>query len=247
MTLAAERIKLSTTRAPLWTGVVVAVLSLGFAALQAAATMPDSLLQPERAAIGVAAFSVPVLMILAATTITSEYRTQTICTTFLASPNRTAVLCAKAGLTAVLAGVFAAAMVVASILVAQLLVAPQVGVRLSLAHAATWRPVGAIGLYAALGAVLAVGLGALLRHAAVVVAILVLLPFVVEPLLGAMPRIGERVGPLLPFANALAFTKVPWVQFSAMWWGPVGALVYFTSVVAVVFTAAVFVINRRDA
>jgi ABC-2 type transport system permease protein len=247
MILAAERIKLSTTRSPLWTAVVVAALSLGFAALQAAAVTPGSSLHPERAAVGVAAFGVPVLMILAAMTVTSEYRTGTIRTTFLATPNRTVVLCAKAAVTAALAGIFAAIMVIASILVAKLLVAPELGERLTVSHAATWRPVGAIGLYAALGAVLAVGLGALLRHAAVVIAILVLLPFVVEPLLGAMPRVGERVGPLLPFANAFTFTEIPWFQGFSMWWGPLGALAYFTAVVVVVFAAAVIVINHRDA
>jgi ABC-2 type transport system permease protein len=247
MILAAERIKLSTTRSPLWTAVVVAALSLGFAALPAAAVTSGSPLHPERAAVGVAAFGVPVLMILAAMTVTSEYRTGTIRTTFLATPNRTVVLCAKAAVTAALAGIFAAIMVIASILAAKLLVPPELGERLTLSHAATWRPVGAIGLYAALGAVLAVGLGALLRHAAVVIAILVLLPFVVEPLLGAMPRVGERVGPLLPFANAFTFTEIPWFQGFSMWWGPLGALAYFTAVVVVVFAAAVIVINHRDA
>lgn len=247
MTLAAERIKLSTTRSPLWSAVLVAVLSLGFAAVEAAAAMPGSPLHPERAALGVAAFGVPVLMILAALTITGEYRTGTIRTTFLATPNRTVVLCVKAAVSAVFAGVFAAVMVVASIVLARLLVAPDLGARLSLTQVASWRAVVAIGLYAALGAVLAVGLGALLRHAAAVTAILVLLPFVVEPLLGSMPRVGRHVGPLLPFANAFTFTEIPWFQSFPMRWGPTGALAYFTAVVAAVFAAAVFVINHRDA
>jgi ABC-2 type transport system permease protein len=197
MTLAAEQIKLSTTRSPVWSAAAATtVLSLGIAAM--------------------------------------------------ATPNRTRVLCAKAAIAAGLAGVFAAVMVVASIVLARALANEQVGARLSLTQAATWRPVGAVGLHAALGAVLAVGLGTLLRHAAAVMAVLLLMPFVIEPLLGSTPRVGQHVGPLLPFTNAYEFTGVPWFSGFTPWWGPLGALFYFAGVVAVVFSAAVFVINRRD-
>ena len=50
----AERIKLQSVRSPLWLALTVAVLSLGFAAVQAAAALPYSTLGPERAALGVA-------------------------------------------------------------------------------------------------------------------------------------------------------------------------------------------------
>ena len=61
--LDAERIKLSTTRSPLWSAVAVAVLSLGLAAVQGWTAYDFSPLPPEKAAIGVAVFGVPVLMI----------------------------------------------------------------------------------------------------------------------------------------------------------------------------------------
>jgi ABC-2 type transport system permease protein len=246
VTLNAERIKLSSTRSPWWSAAVALVLSLGLAAIQPLGTLSEGPLPPERAAIGVAVFGVPVLMILAALTVTGEIRTGTLRTTFMATPNRTRVLCAKAVLTAGIAGVFAAAMTVGAIAMVHALANEQMGARLSLGLAVAWRPVAAIGLFAALGAVLAVGLGALLRHAAAVVAVLVLMPFVVEPLLGSLPRVGETVGPLLPFANAMAFTEVPWLQTYPMWWGPIGSAVYFAAVVAVVFVTGVIVISRRD-
>jgi ABC-2 type transport system permease protein len=243
--LAAERIKLQTTRSPIWSALTAAVLSVGFAAIEAStATAP---LPPERAAIGMAAFGVPVLMILAAMTVTGEYRNGMIRTTFQATPNRSVVLAAKAGVSAVFAGGLAAVMVVASIAVARALAVPYIGRRLSLAEAATWRPVGAIALYAALGAVLAVGVAALLRHAAGVVAMLVLVPFVVEPLVGSLPNVGSKVGPFLPFVNVFTFTEVPWFPTYEMHWGPWGALRYFSFIVALVFVAAIIVINRRDA
>jgi ABC-2 type transport system permease protein len=247
MTLAAEWIKLSTTRSPAWLAAAATVLSLGLAAIQPSAKLLSGHpLPPERAAIGVATFGVPVLMILAAMTVTAEYRTGTIRTTFMATPNRTKVLCAKAVLAAAVAGVSAAVMVIASIALARALASEHVGARLSLAQAATWRPVGALALYAALGAVLAVSLGVLLRHAAAVVAVLLMMPFVIEPVLGSLPRVGDRLGPVLPFVNAYLFTEVPWWFAGVPWWGPLGALLYFCGVVAVAFLAAVLVINRRD-
>jgi hypothetical protein len=246
VTLVAERIKLATTWSSWWSAGIAAVLSLGFAAIPPLPAGPGSLVEPERAAIGVTMFAVPVLMILAATTVTGEYRTGMIRTTFLATPNRTRVLGAKALLLAAVAGLFAAALVIAAIALANARASGPVAARLSLSGAGAWRQAGAIGLYAALGAVLAVGLGALLRHAAGVVAVLLLSQFVVEPLAGSMPRIGQHVGPLLPFGNAFTFTKTPWLHAYPMWWGPLGALLYFTGVVAVVFLAALLVINRRD-
>ena len=84
--LDAERIKLSTTRSPLWAAIGVAVLSLGLAAVQGWTAYDFSPLPPEKAALGVAVFGVPVLMILASLTVTGEYRSEMIRTTFMATP-----------------------------------------------------------------------------------------------------------------------------------------------------------------
>ena len=94
--LNAERIKLSTTRSSLWISAAVAVLSLMLAAIQGVLADDGGGVGPERAAIGVAVFGVPVLMVLASMTMTAEYRSGMIRTTFVATPNRTLVLVAKA-------------------------------------------------------------------------------------------------------------------------------------------------------
>ena len=246
--LAAERIKLSTTRSPLWSAVAVAVLSLGLAAVHGFTAYDFSPLPPEKAAMGVAVFGVPVLMILASMTVTGEYRSGLVRTTFLATPNRTLVLAAKAVVAALFSGVCAAGMVLGAIVVARLVAKPLVGSQLSLTEPAVWRMVGAIALYAVLAAVLGVGVGALLRVAAGAVAVLLLWPMMVEPMLGNLPSVGTEVGPHLPFANAFLFTRVPWLfPAYAMTWGELGSLVYFAAVVAVVFVAAIVVVNRRDA
>ena len=246
--LDAERIKLSTTKSPLWSAAAVAVFSLGVAAVQGSTAYGGASLPPEKAAMGVAVFGVPVLMVLASMTVTGEYRSGMIRTTFMATPNRTLVLVAKAIVAAVFSGAYAAVMVIASIAVARFTAAPLVSSQLSLANAATWRPVWAIGLYAALAAVLAVGVGALLRYAAGAVAVLLLWPLVAEPVLANLPNIGPDAGPYLPFGNMFVFTGVPWLYpYFDMPWGQLGSLAYFTAVVAVVFVAAIVVLNRRDA
>ena len=232
--LNAERIKLTTTRSPLWSAVAVAVLSLGLAAMQASTVYGPGPLEPEKAAMGVAVFGVPVLMILSALTVTNEYRSGLIRTTFMAVPNRTLVLAAKAIVAAAFSSFYAAVMVVASIVVAH--------------SDFDWRLVGGIALYAALAAVLGVAVGALLRASAGAVALLLLWPLVAEPVLGNMPNISTQVGPYLPFGNAFRSIGVQWLYpYYAMPWGELGSIIYFAGVVAVVFVAALVTINRRDA
>ena len=112
----------------------------------------------------------------------------------------------------------------------------------------TWRLIGAITLYAALTAVLGVGVAALVRHSAAAVAVLLLWPLLVEPILGNLPSVGSDVGPYLPFANAFRFLDVQWLFPVYMTrWGVVGSLWYFIVIVAVVCAAALVMLNRRDA
>jgi ABC-2 type transport system permease protein len=246
--LDSEWIKLSTTRSVLWTSAAIAVLSIGLAALQGSTAFGPSSLSPERAVTGVVVFGVPVLMILAAMTVTGEYRSAMIRTTFMATPNRTLVLVAKAVVAATFSAVYAAALTIAAMLAGRLMAPPLTASNLSLVDPGTWRLVGAISLFAALAGVLGVGVAALLRHSAGVVAALLMWPLVVEPILGNLPNIGSEVGPYLPFGNAFLFTRVQWLYpVYDMPWGELGSLAYFTTIVAAVYAAAIVVVNRRDA
>ncbi|MDT5014284.1 MAG: type transport system permease protein [Mycobacterium sp.] len=243
----AERIKLTSTRASVWIAVTVAALSLAVAAVQgvlADRTAPS----PQQTAIGVAAFGVPVLMVLASMTVTAEYRSGMIRTTFIAVPNRTLVLVAKTVVMSVFSAVYAGAMVIGSVLVARLFNTSPTAKNLSLSLPGVQHVVVAVAIYAALAAALGVGVGALLRAAPGAVAVLLLWPLVVEPMLGNLPRVGPQVGPYLPFGNIFVVTDVPWMYpVYAMPWGPAGSLLYFTVVVGVVFGAAIIVLNARDA
>jgi ABC-2 type transport system permease protein len=236
--LAAERVKLTTTRSTLWAVLAAAVLGVGFALLQRSAAFGASRMAPEKAVTGVAALGVPVFMVLAALSVTGEYRTGLIRTTFLATPDRSRVLIAKA--------VQAAA--VSALVTAVLSVIAMLAGGVPLATAGAWRTVGAVALYAAVAAVLGVGVGALVRSTAVAVAALLLWPLVIELLVQIIPGIGSRFGPYLPFANAAEFTGVHWLYLGyRMNWGPWGGLAYFAGLAAVLFVAAVIAVDRRDA
>lgn len=231
----AERIKLFSTKSSLWSAAAIAVLSLGVAAVQASTNYGPGAVAPEKAAMGVAVFGVPVMMIASALTVTGEYRSGMIRTTFAAVPNRSLVLAAKAVVAALVCGLYAAVMAMAAIVVAH-------------SNPSDWRVVGSIALYAMLAAVLGVGVGALVRASAGAVALLLLWPLVAEPLLANMPNISGRVGPYLPFGNAFRFIDVQWLYpYYAMPWGPWGSIVYFGTVVAAVFVAALVTVNKRDA
>jgi len=187
-------------------------------------------------------------MVLAAMTVTGEYRSGMIRTTFMATPDRTLVLVAKATIAALFSAVYAAGMTIVAVVIAHVMTPPLAGSQLSFIDPDTWRLIGAITLYAALTAVLGVGVAALLRHSAGAVAVLLLWPLLVEPILGNLPSIGSEVGPFLPFANVLRFLNVQWLfPTYVMPWGETGSLLYFIAVVAVVYVAAIVVLNRRDA
>ncbi|MGE2729316.1 ABC transporter permease [Mycolicibacterium vaccae] len=243
--LDAERIKLLTVRSTWWSAAVAAVLSLAIAALQATGAYDYERLSADAAALGVVVFGVPVLMVLSAMTLTGEYRSSLIATTFLAMPRREVVMAAKAIVAAVFSSLTALVMVLGSVGVARVVAAPEVGRTVT---ADLWPTAGGIALYAALAAVLGVGVAGLVRHTAGAVAALLLWPLLVEPLLSNLPGRGPQIGPYLPFANMYRFLDVSWLfPTYAVPWGVVGSLLYFAGLAAVIFAAAVVVVTRRDA
>src|SRR5690606_31181459 len=144
----AERVKLLTTRAPLWSALGVAVSALGVAALQGLTAHHYSALPPQQAALGVVVFGIPVLMILAALTVTGEHRTGAIRTTFLAVPRRTVAIAAKTVVATVFCGGWAALMTVAAILAAGASADPMAAAHLTPTGAAGWRVIAGVTAFA---------------------------------------------------------------------------------------------------
>src|SRR4051794_11696412 len=102
--LAVERIKFFSTRSPWWCMALALGLSIGFAALMAGSSNHIESVNVPSSQFGFQ-FALAVVLVLAALTITTEYRFNTIKTTFQAVPNRTSALVAKTAVVAFVAGV----------------------------------------------------------------------------------------------------------------------------------------------
>lgn len=148
------------------------------------------------------ALTVPiVLMPIAALVVTEEYRAPTVWQSFVAEPRRWKFLAANAVLLAPLALAVTAgvALVAAGILH---LTAPG-GPALAADLVETALRCGVLG---GLTAVLGVVVGALTRHGATAVAVLLVWSAVLERLLAGLPEIGPVLAPFLPLANLRYFT-----------------------------------------
>ncbi len=268
--LAAERIKLTSTKSPIWCTALMIVSVLGIAALfslviklgvqqfnddiaagkQPVADNP----YPDNGIAGLGITGIAsgfpglgyiLVMILAALAVTSEYRFGTIRATFLALPNRTSVLVAKAGLIAVFAAILSAVLTLVSFLIFKAMTGSDAGRALSLADGDK-KVFYAVPIFIVLIVFLSVGVGALVRQSAGALSLLIMWPVLVEPIVGFFGQTGQKIQVLLPFQNAGRFlgtanTELPWH------WGAWGGLVYFAVFVALVFGAALVVVNRRDA
>lgn len=261
--LAAERIKLTTTKSPWWCTVAIVALGLGIAAILgisarsaygsyenslASGNPPDFepfLPTVADSVTGVSGFGVLVLMIMAALAITSEYRFGLIRTTFQAIPSRASVLVTKSLLIGVVGAALSFVLALGGFYLAKSFAGEDAGRALVLEGGDAWRSIYSVPIYAFLCVFLAVGVGALLRQSAAAVALLLLWPLLVESLFNLFGSIGRDIMPFLPFTNANNFLGAPGgVDFH---WGPWASLLYFAAFVAIVFGASIAVVNKRDA
>ena len=240
--VAAERIKLLSVRSPWWcAGFAVA----GVVALTAlfVLTAPDEIAAGASGAGGnpFLQFALVVVLVMAAVSVTTEYRFSTIRRTFEAAPNRTAAMLAKAAVVAVAGGLVGLVTSFASWATVWLL-RPETGFALRTAE--DWRLVAIPGLVFAVGAVLALAVGILLRQTAAAVAVVLVWTLLAEQLVQIIPNVGEDVQRWMPFVNAANATSPgdPGMPF-----GPWGSLGWFAAIAVGLFVAALVVVNRRDA
>ncbi len=239
--IAAERIKLGSTRAPWWSAGAALLATAGTGVLLAATvatTAPVTLAATQSTrVIGMAA-----LMVVAVLAVTTEYATGTIATTFLAVPDRGAALRAKALVVAVLAGLVGLAGAIGSWAASAVLLP---GADLALDGLDAWRQVAGVGLVDAGAAVVAVAVGVLVRHTAGAVALVLVWVLVAEALVGAIPVVGPAVAPFLPFEAAGRF-----LADAPAGAGPLGspwlAGAWFALVTAALLALAVRVARHRD-
>lgn len=246
--IATERIKLFTTRSPWWSMLLAVVLTIGFAAL-IAANVPHGEPFGIQDAEGGYQFGLVVMMVMCALAVTTEYRFNTIKTSFQAVPNRTALLLAKTGVVAVLAAVIGEVSAFASWALAK---AIHPATTLALSGEAAWRNIAGMGLVYFVTAVIAVAVGILVRQTAGAVAILLVYALLVENLVRLIPKIGDKIHNWMPFTVAdhfltgggvgLARGGGPGVSLT-----PWASLLYFAGIGAVLLIIALVTANRRDA
>lgn len=244
--LTVERIKLFSTRSPWWCMLLAVAITVGFTVLVVANTgeaLPLSVGTTQLAH----NFGLMVIMVMAALAITTEYRFGTIKATFQAVPNRTAVLVTKTIVVAALSGVVGEVVAFACWGVARL-VKPDAD--LAIQTADQWRNVAGVGLVYAIGAVLALGVGLLVRQTAAAVAAILVWSLLLESLVALIPTIGVQIQAWLPFINATHFLNgdktnaTGNVQFAM---GPWVSLLYFAGIAVGVLVAGIVTANVRDA
>ncbi|SDC81689.1 hypothetical protein [Actinokineospora iranica] len=243
--VAAERIKLFSTRSPWWCALVAIALPIGFAALLASQGGDEVPLTvgTTQAANGLGR---AVIMVMAALAITTEYRFGTIRSTFQATPNRVSALLAKTAVVTTLAAVIGELVAFGSWAVCRW-IKPEADLALDTAD--DWRSVAGVGLVFALTAVLALGVGILVRQTAGAVALLLVYSQLVEGLVTLIPRIGDDIHQWLPFFAADQFigNDASGQPPRDLPLSPWGYLAYFAVIAVAVLAVAIITANRRDA
>lgn len=243
--VAAERIKLVSTRSPWWCGALAVALSIW---LTGVFTITDGdTTQPALFGPGpfILLLAMVIVMVMATVSVTTEYRFSTIRTTFQAAPNRTAALLAKAAVVAVVGAVVGYAAAIGSYVTSFLL---QPLADLSLAGPERSRVMLGVGLVFAVASVLALAVGILLRQTAGAVSLVLVWALLVENLIGTLPHVGPAVQPWLPFTNAMNTLSAQGTPDGMhVVFGPWGSLAYLATVAAALLAVAIAVANRRDA
>jgi ABC-2 type transport system permease protein len=244
--IAAERIKLASTRSPWWCAGVAAAATIGLSAIIAFAAHKEEGLAVN---VGVTQYGysigMAVVMVMATLAVTSEYSIGTMRTTFLAVPRRGVAHGAKVVVVGTVAAIVGAVAAFGAWGLSALLLP---GIDLSLAGATEWRQVGGVGLVYLVASVVAVAVGILIRHTAGAVSVVLVWSLMAEQLVDLIPGVGPAVAPWLPFHAAKAFLSAGETPAGAsLVQSPWLSLAYFAAVAAGLLAVAIGVAKRRDA
>jgi ABC-2 type transport system permease protein len=253
--LSVERIKLFSTRSPYWCLGVVLATALLFALLMGLITQPDGhqAASTSSSQVGLQ-LGMMVFMVLATLAMTTEYRFGTIRASFLAVPNRTAVLLAKTVVIVLLGAVAAALCGLAAFYLTKVL-ATSPDRPLELSSGTDWRVVFGNAALFPIAGVIAVAVGTLIRHSAGAISLLLVWAMLLENLVQVIPRVGVKITPWLPFHAGSAFTAD--TSFAGGPFGgstmasdaptPLQGLLVFAGTAVVLWVVALIVLRRRDA
>ena len=183
-----------------------------------------------------------VIMAIAATFVTQEYRYGIVKTSLLATPSRAQWLTAKAILMCVLAGLAALTLAVLSIAAVTILAAP--GLNTDVTWAAAAPMVGRTALITAAMTLLAIAVGGLLRATPSAVTLIIAWPTIIELLISRLPGLSDIAPPYLLFSN-VAYGIVGTDVALHFPWGPWGAVGYLTIVAGAAFLLTLTITTRR--
>ena len=175
---------------------------------------------------------------------TSEYRFGTVRTTFQSTADRAKVLWTKAAMVGALGLVLGEVIAFATFFLARLVANDDV---LQLATVADWRMVAGHGVVYGLGAVIGVGLGALVRQTAGAISVLLVWTLLVENLVQLIPRVGDDIARWLPFNNATLFAGDREVSAVGDPLSVTASLGVFAGTALLIMVIATLVVRRRDA
>ncbi|WP_033291387.1 ABC transporter permease [Amycolatopsis jejuensis] len=242
--LAVERIKLFTTRSPWWCAAIAIALTAGFAGLMASTSESGTELTVSSTQFG-HQFGIAVIMVLAALSVTTEYRFGTIRTTFQAVPHRGPALVAKTTVVALLSLVIGE---IGAFGAWALGYAIRPSDSLALTTSADWINVAGVGVVFAFAAVIAVAVGILIRHSAGALSLLLIYVLAVESLVQLIPTVGPKIHQWMPFNVAEKFLGGQGgpsrsdAVLSQGW-----SLAYFAGFAVVLLAIAIGVAKKRDA
>ncbi|MFF0148568.1 ABC-2 type transport system permease protein [Amycolatopsis sulphurea] len=237
--LAVERIKLFTTRAPLWGGLLTILVTSGFGIMYVASNAGHTDYLSVTSSTRGYEFGAAVAMVVAALSITTEYRFGTIRTAFQAVPNRTSVLLAKAGVVGLLGLVLGEISGFAAWGVSYLL---EPTGKMALTTSADWINVTGGGVFFGLAAVIALSVGALIRHSAGALSLVLLWALMGERLISLVSDGIYRWLPFHVMENFLTPRPDSGVSLSQG-----GSLAYFAGFAVLMLMISIVVVNKRDA
>jgi ABC-2 type transport system permease protein len=248
-----EWTKLHSLRSTRWSLLAATVLTIGFPLLFAALTSSHwgHMSPRERAdrhpldialaGVNVSQLAIAVLGVLV---ITGEYSTGMIRASFIAVPKRLPVLWAKAGVYAVVAFLLMLPSVLIAFFASQAILSRHHLLQISFSHQGVARAVVGGAVYLMLLAILALGIGAVVRNTAGGIATFAAIFFVIPPLLNVLPTSwNDAINPYLPSEAGRSIFSLTHGAHSL---APGPGLLLFCGYCALTLAVAAVLLVRRD-
>ncbi|MDP9073302.1 MAG: ABC transporter permease subunit [Actinomycetota bacterium] len=248
-----EWTKLRSVRSTYWTLLVAAVAAIGLSALISSVYVNryDGLSVADKAGFNPTSFSLNGLFlaqlaiaVLGVLVITGEYSTGMIHSTFAAVPQRRTVLAAKAAVFGAVAVVVGIVMCFIAFFLGQSILSAK-GIEAHIGDPGVLRSVVGAGFYLGILGLLALGLGALIRHSAGAIAAVFGLIFVLPGIVAALPSSwSNAIDKYLPSSAGEAIFRTVRDRSTLSPWAGFGLFCLYA---ALALGAAAVMLSRRDA